>query len=230
MAPTIIDDRQPTLDMEIAESVRPRTARDRNCRSLNIHRKSLGLPPPAEPGETWKRCHSWPWFWASSNGRIATEKRNHAFDCPPRILRTRLNQDGRPVVPTGKIGVEIQSFIADAFHGPKPPGLQIRHLNGRKTDNRPRNLRYGTAAENHADTRKHGTLKGENSPTAKLTRQQVLRILKSPKPATAWAEKMDVTACTIRNIRRGKSWNHVAPHIPRRTKQQTDSQNDSTPR
>ncbi|BCK58409.1 hypothetical protein NWFMUON74_61810 [Nocardia wallacei] len=48
-------------------------------------------------------------------------------------------------------------MVADAFHGVRPPGKVVRHLNGNSHDDRPENLAYGTDAENSADSLKHGT-------------------------------------------------------------------------
>src|SRR5690606_19120597 len=43
----------------------------------------------------------------------------------------------------------VHQLVALAFIGPKPdPSLHTRHLNCVKSDNRPENLAYGTAAEN----------------------------------------------------------------------------------
>ena len=51
----------------------------------------------------------------------------------------------------------VHSLVATAFHGPKPDGLECRHLNGNKSDNSASNLRWGTRAENREDMIRHGT-------------------------------------------------------------------------
>ena len=45
----------------------------------------------------------------------------------------------------------VHSLVALAFHGSRPKGADVRHLNGDQKDNRPTNLAYGTHAENEAD-------------------------------------------------------------------------------
>jgi hypothetical protein len=45
----------------------------------------------------------------------------------------------------------VHSVVLAAFVGPRPDGLDIRHLNGIPDDNSLTNLVYGTAAENAAD-------------------------------------------------------------------------------
>ncbi len=51
----------------------------------------------------------------------------------------------------------IHHLVAETFIGPRPEGAWVLHNNGDPEDNRPENLRYGTAAENTADSVKHGT-------------------------------------------------------------------------
>ena len=51
----------------------------------------------------------------------------------------------------------LHAVIARTFHGPRPEGFQIRHLNGDPIDNQEGNLRYGTPRENALDRAKHGT-------------------------------------------------------------------------
>ncbi|WP_180965600.1 NUMOD4 motif-containing HNH endonuclease [Corynebacterium xerosis] len=49
----------------------------------------------------------------------------------------------------------VHTLVAATFIGPRPDGMQIRHLNGDPTDNRPENLAYGTHAENMRDMVHH---------------------------------------------------------------------------
>lgn len=51
----------------------------------------------------------------------------------------------------------VHTLVAEAFHGPRPEGLWIRHFNGVQEDNRAENLAYGTASENALDKTPHGT-------------------------------------------------------------------------
>jgi hypothetical protein len=50
----------------------------------------------------------------------------------------------------------VHSLVAEAFIGPRPIGLEVRHLDGDSTNNAVDNLRYGTHAENMQDRVKHG--------------------------------------------------------------------------
>lgn len=56
-----------------------------------------------------------------------------------------------------RINVKVHRLMCEAFYGPCPPGHEVRHLNGVRTDNRIENLRWGTGSENIRDTIEHGT-------------------------------------------------------------------------
>lgn len=80
-----------------------------------------------------------------------------------RILRATPNGDGYPQVRlfngTGaSVSIKVASVVAEAFLGPRPPGMQVCHGNAVRTDSRVDNLRYGTAQENSDDRRLHGNL------------------------------------------------------------------------
>lgn len=73
------------------------------------------------------------------------------------------------VVESKKRYVTVHSLVALAFHGPRPQGNVIRHLDGNQFNNHKDNLAYGTQAENMQDAVRHGTVRfGENHHSAKL--------------------------------------------------------------
>jgi len=51
----------------------------------------------------------------------------------------------------------VHRLVMEAFTGPLPEGMEIRHLDGDPGNNRLPNLRYGTHSENMQDTIRHGT-------------------------------------------------------------------------
>lgn len=51
----------------------------------------------------------------------------------------------------------LHHIVLEAFVGPRPPGMQCRHLNGNSLDNRLENLQWGTAREDNYDRVRHGT-------------------------------------------------------------------------
>lgn len=52
---------------------------------------------------------------------------------------------------------KVHSLVAEAFLGPRPPGMEVRHGPGGKHDNRLANLSYGTYQENREDMKRDGT-------------------------------------------------------------------------
>lgn len=64
-------------------------------------------------------------------------------------------------------------IVADVFHGPRPDGYHIDHVNGIRHDNRAENLRYCTPAENIGHTVARGAQAlGDRNGAAALTEEQ----------------------------------------------------------
>lgn len=56
----------------------------------------------------------------------------------------------------------VHILVAASFIGPRPAGMEIRHLDGNKLNNVPANLCYGTHGENETDKVRHGTHRNGN--------------------------------------------------------------------
>lgn len=110
-------------------------------------------------------------------------------------------------------GVRVYAHIAvcEAFHGSRPDGKEVAHVNGNPGDNRPENLRWKTRTENHADKRQHGTHReGEQIGWAKLTEQAVREIRKLDGLTTVEVgRRFGVSPAAITHIRSGRNWKHV---------------------
>src|SRR5262245_3175163 len=91
-----------------------------------------------------------------------------------RALRGGVDKDGyRKFVLIDDSGkrrhVRRASMICEAFHGPRPIGMTVRHLDGSRTDDAASNLAWGTQKENIGDKYRHGTIRlGEDHPASKL--------------------------------------------------------------
>jgi hypothetical protein len=108
----------------------------------------------------------------------------------------------------------VHTAVCIAFHGPRPDGLIVRHLDGNLLNNQAHNLRWGTQEENEADKILHGTApRGENHGAVKLTEKQVKEIRSAPD---RWginqelASRYGVARSTISNIRTGRNWRHLS--------------------
>jgi hypothetical protein len=71
----------------------------------------------------------------------------------------------------------VHRLVLEAFVGPCPEGMETRHLDNDRQNNRLSNLAWGTREENEDDKRRHGTApRGERSGTARLTADQVAQM------------------------------------------------------
>jgi hypothetical protein len=113
----------------------------------------------------------------------------------------------------------VHRLVSAAFIGPRPIGQMIAHGNAVRTDNRLTNLRYASPFENSQDRIRHGnSLKGETSPTSKLTDEQVLEIRKvmSEKRrnakdgvACSLGAKYGISSSLVYQIHRRDVWQHI---------------------
>ena len=94
-----------------------------------------------------------------------------------RILQPVLDTHGYLQVGLSKNGTSkrlVHALVTEAFIGPKPDGLEVRHGESGKLDNSLANLCYGTHKQNCEDTVRHGTsTRGERNAKARLTAEQV---------------------------------------------------------
>lgn len=105
-----------------------------------------------EPGDTWFRLKP---------------------DCPENgYLRVTLSRDGKAR------RFLLHLLVLELFDGPCPPGMECRHLDGDRGNNRLTNLTWGTKIENRGDQFLHGTAReGETHPQAKLSDADVAAII-----------------------------------------------------
>ena len=102
----------------------------------------------------WKDIPGYEGIYKASNlGQIMTVK-------TVRIRKLIVTPRGYKQVGLSRDGVSktfrVHTLVALSFYGPRPDGLEVRHLNGDKLDNRLVNLKYGTRSENRLDIRQTG--------------------------------------------------------------------------
>ena len=106
--------------------------------------------------------------------------------------------------------LSVHKIVARAFIGECPLGLHVLHNDGNKRNNAAANLRYGTPAENIADTERHGRRpKGEKHHMATLNADSVRAIRKSSDSCRNLAAAFGVTPAHISQVRRGRVWRHL---------------------
>lgn len=173
-------------------------------------KKHKRKPPTQDWGdenEKWKPIPRLPGYCASTLGRIRSPRKRQPLKgsiCKRSGYVEYGTLAGKPS-PKGHI------LVTEAFHGPAPfKGAHVRHLNGIRTDNRPENLAWGTAAENQADVARHGTRRGTINGRTLLSEDQViaLRRLHATGAYTlkCLAEHFGVSEGCARNIVKGRNW------------------------
>ena len=106
------------------------------------------------PTEQWRPVPGFPDYEVSSFGQIASIKRGSR-----QILaggKTEMGYRNVLLYTNGhRVGRRVHQIVALTFLGPRPDGLEIRHLDGDQLNNAVDNLAYGTHEENMADRRRH---------------------------------------------------------------------------
>jgi len=106
----------------------------------------------------------------------------------------------------------VHRLVLEAFIGPCPKGMECRHLNGDKTDNRLENLVWGTKEENEKDKISHGTHQfGERNPNRLLSAEEVELVREaseSEETQQSIARRFGVSQSCIAKIANGRTWGH----------------------
>jgi hypothetical protein len=146
-------------------------------------------------------------YEVASSGRVRGLRRN-------RVLAQATNQTGYRQLNLYKGGgvkhFYVHRLVAEAFLGPIPPGMEVNHKDGDKSNNDLFNLEIVTALENKRHARALGLVPPPRH-LAKLTEQQVQKIRKMQgkvKPGEV-ARRFGVGVRTIYLIWEGKTWKHV---------------------
>lgn len=170
--------------------------------------------------EIWKEIPDYPLYEVSNMGRVRSWNNGRwGRRKTPLILKPFYSGNYRynAVGIYNEDGIStptIHRLVMLAFCGPRPDGMETRHLNGNKRDNRLSNLSWGTRTENVHDRNIHGTHnKGERHGMSKLTKKQVIEIrnlYSTGKYSYANIGKMfKVSRANIGDIVRKDSWKHI---------------------
>lgn len=89
-----------------------------------------------------------------SVGRLITRSDGVAIRTQSRVLRPGMGTNGYLIVSlygngrSTKRTEQVHVLIAEAFHGPRPKGLDVMHRDANRLNNAWTNLRYGSRSEN----------------------------------------------------------------------------------
>src|SRR3990167_199710 len=94
---------------------------------------------------------SYPSYCAGTDGRIYRNDRPIAQRQKKNLYYiVTLSQDGKIYT------LHVHRLVCESWNGQCPDGMECRHLNNDRTDNRPGNLEWTTKKENEADKLKFG--------------------------------------------------------------------------
>ena len=167
--------------------------------------------------EIWKPVSWAKGYEVSSQGRVGSwlPVRNFApLPTERRILKYQIDKDGyhRYVLRVSGSPKDVRGavLVCEAWCGPRPSGMLVRHLDGSKDNDTPANLIWGTPLENSADSARHGTVRnGSKINTSKLSEGDALYVLKSAMGHSELARELNVTPGAIWHIRAGRTWKHL---------------------
>lgn len=166
--------------------------------------------------DRWKPVTGYEGYYVvSSRGRVRSLHRR------PRIMRTRLGEDGYRRLSLCRDGQKrtalLHCVVAAAFLGPRPPDMEVGHKDGVGSNCAAANLGYVTSSENKLQTFRMGRKPvGSAHHAAILDEDRVRRIklaLLEDRPARV-ARDFRVNISTLYSIIRGKTWRHVTVSRP----------------
>lgn len=177
---------------------------------------------------------AWPMGWPRTLQQYEITQDGRVFSVRPNGKRHELAQhpdrDGYLCVlvfirERKRRKLRVHRAVCETFHGPRPPGMVARHLDGNKLNNLSSNLRWGTVRENVMDAVRHGhhprgdrsgmrtkphrVPRGERNGLSKLTDPQVLAIFHAEGFQKDIATVFGVTQGTVAHIKIGRTWAHV---------------------
>lgn len=115
-------------------------------------------------GHVWLPVIGFEGFYeVSDQGLIWTTRRKGSRG---GLLKTPLDNRNYQQINLCKEGTKLHAHVhvvvASAFHGPCPPRMECRHLDGNRSNNTASNLSWGTFSENNLDRVRHGTWTNRN--------------------------------------------------------------------
>lgn len=179
--------------------------------------------------EQWRDIPRWEGkYQVSDRGNVRSLDRVVIAFSPKGVLAERKYRGKQLAVCVGKKGYALfclventrkeyrygHDLVAEAFIGPRPPGLEVCHGNNIRNDNTLCNLRYDTRSANAQDRHVHGTIirnYGEAAASAKLTNEDVWYIRKNFVKGE-WsiaARELGVSPTTVSMAAKRISWPHI---------------------
>lgn len=175
-------------------------------------------PFPIIEGVQFRHCNNLPGIAVTNTGTVWSCRaagKDHLVAVKPWKQRQPGLVAGYPCVIAiieGKtISRYVHRLVLETFIGRCPKGMECRHLNGNKLDNRIENLAWGTSLENKYDCVRHGTCHvsgkfGEQNYVSKLKDTEIRAILDSRgrKSASSVASQFHISTRYVYQLWSGK--------------------------
>lgn len=165
--------------------------------------------------EIWKPLPGFEGLYEVSNKGQIVRLKDKSGRAIRKVLKPSLNRPNgylncAPCKDGKQMSTHVHTLVALAFIGPRPPGSQVDHINGDKSDNRPENLEYVSAQEN---TQRFYKRTGRTKPDRALTKEQVLAIRADfgdvMDRLDECAAKHGITYQMLTHVLRRVSWRHI---------------------
>ena len=159
-----------------------------------------------------KRISNFPDYTITCDGRVWSFKTN-------KWLRPQKNSRGYLQFTLSNDHLKkiyaAHRLVLETYIGPCPKGMECRHLNGNRQDNRLDNLKWGTHSENQQDAVRHGThytlrRYGEQHPQAKTSNKNrrliIYQYMTGLFSQTELGKLFNLDRKTINSLINGESW------------------------
>lgn len=153
----------------------------------------------------WTDVPHWTGFAVTKDGRIKGPS--------GRTLKRLYKGSGHPYVTTGprtcRRNLHVHLAVLNAFRGPRPIGMEGRHLNGDPADCRLSNLAWGDRYEQREDDRRSGVVRRPADLVLDESKVVGILQLKGFVSSRFVGGLFGVSHTTIQKIWRGERWQTV---------------------
>jgi hypothetical protein len=173
----------------------------------NAPRPEPAVIATSKADEVWKAIESFPGYFVSSFGRVAslrgTGGKNRKPPTEPKILKACCNPKGYVIHvflrdDKTRNTRTLHRLVAEHFLGPCPVHHECSHLDGNKANCRVDNLVWETHLKNMHRCYEHGTAPvGEKNPRAILTPAKVRKARAMRKKGLTYKEIMAYTKLSL---------------------------------
>lgn len=178
--------------------------------------------------ETWRPCVSRGEaivsYEVSDAGAVRRCLPGHRTEAG-RVLAHKYDSEGydRMVLMHGgkRVGRRVHQLVAEAFIGPRPPGMVVNHIDADKTNNSACNLEYVTQGQNITHAIETGRLNPSlmggagrhRRPARRLTDGEVqeIRAVAGREGVGQTAKRIGCSTDTVNDIQRGKTHRRRLP-------------------